>query len=73
MKHVAAGSDFVGKHQLRRQALQPPHQLVQVVLERPDLTNEVRWLDRAAHGVGDADRLFVNIQTDEKRSRLGHG
>jgi hypothetical protein len=35
--------------------------------------HEVRWLRRFARGVRDADRLFVNIRADKKRSTLGHG
>jgi len=73
LKHVTARAGLVGEHQLRRLTSQPPHQLVDVALPGPDLPHEVRWLGRAPRGVGDADRLFVNVQTDKNRSRLWHG
>jgi hypothetical protein len=53
--------------------LQASQQLVDVALPRPDLTDEMRRLSSAACGMGDADRLFVHVQTDENGSSLWHG
>ena len=70
---VAAGPGLVGKHQRRRLPAQLPDQFVEIGLARADRA-EIHGRVRALPlGMGDRDRILVNVQTDEQRSRLRHG
>jgi len=73
VEHVAAGSGFVGEHQARGLGLEPTDQLVDVALTGPDRSDEHRWLGALGLGVGHGNGLLVDIQADEKGSRLVHG
>jgi hypothetical protein len=54
-------------------AVQPANELVDVALSGTDRADELRWLRGIGFGVGDADGVLVDIETDEKRGNLGHG
>jgi len=73
IKDVAAGSGFVCKGQAAGFALQPANELVDIALSGTDLADELRWFRGIGFGVGDADGVLVDIETDEKRGNLGHG
>ena len=73
MEDVAARAGLVRKHQLRRLCLKPPDQLGEVRLPRADLAEKHGGIGALPLRMGDRDRIFVNVQTDKQRSRLGHG
>ena len=73
IQHVAAGPGFVGEHQLRGLGLEPSHELVDVARARADLSDEDDFSASIFRGVGDGDRLLVNIQPDEQRGSFLHG
>jgi hypothetical protein len=70
MQGVAAWSGLVGKHQLRRLRLQPPDQFVEVRLARADRAKIHRRIGALPQGMGDRDRILMDVETDEKRCRL---
>jgi hypothetical protein len=70
MQPVATRPGFVRKHQPRRLGLEPPDQFVQVCLARPDRADKHGRIGALPLGVGDRDRIFMDVETDEKRSRL---
>ena len=70
---VPARSGLVREHQRRRLRLESPDQFVEVRLARPDVTDELRWVGGLPLGMGDGHGIFVDVQTDEQRSRLRHG
>jgi len=70
MQHVPARARLVGEDQLRGLGVEPADELVDVGLTGPDRTHVVGGIVSMSLGVGDRDRVLVNIQTDEKRSRL---
>ena len=70
MQPVAARPGLVCEHQVGRLRLQPTDQFVEVCLPRPDRPDKHGRIGRLALGMGDGDRIFVNVETDEKRSRL---
>ena len=73
MQDVAAGTGFVGEHQVRCLPLEAPDQLVEVGLARPDRADEHGRVSAVALCMGNRDRILVDVQTDEQRSRLRHG
>lgn len=73
IEDVAAGSGFVCKDQAAGFAVKPANKLVDVALSGADRADELRWLSGIGLGVGDADGVLVDIETDEKRDNLGHG
>jgi len=73
MKHVPARTGLVGELQVRGFALESADELVDVRLPGPDGSDEVRGIGPVGLGVGDADRVLVNVQSDEKCGRLLHG
>ena len=54
-------------------AVQSANQLVDVGLAGANGIDEVGRLTVSGLGMGNRDGLLVNIQTDKKRGRLGHG
>ncbi len=70
---VAARPGFIGKHQRGRLRLEPPDQFVEVRLARADCADVHGRISALPLGVGDRDRIFVDVQTDEQGSRLAHG
>jgi hypothetical protein len=73
MERIAARSGLVGKDQRGRLRLQAPDQFVEVHLARTDRANKHRRIGALPLGMGHRDRIFVDVQTDEQRSRLRHG
>jgi hypothetical protein len=73
MEGVATRPGLVGKHQRRRLRSKPPVQFVEVRLPRTDRAEIHGRLGALPLGVSDRDRIFVDVQTNEQRSRLGHG
>ena len=73
MQPVAARAGLVGEHEVRRLRLQTPNQFVEVRLAGPDGPDEHRRIGALPLRVGHRDRIFVDVETDEKRSRLCHG
>jgi hypothetical protein len=45
-------------------------QIVEIRLARPDLAEKHRGIRALPLRVCDRDRIFMNVETDEKRSRL---
>jgi hypothetical protein len=72
MECVAARSGLVGKDQRGRLRLQAPDQFVEVRLARTDRAHKHGRIGALPLGMGDGGRIFVDVQTDEQRSRLGH-
>ncbi len=70
---VPTGPSLVREDELGRLALELADQLVQIALARTDGTDEVGRVATAGMGVSDGNGLLVNIQPDQKRSRLLHG
>ena len=70
---VAARAGLVRKHQRGRLRLQPPDQFVEVRLARADRAEKHRRVGALPLRMGDGDRIFMDVETDEKRSRLCHG
>jgi hypothetical protein len=68
-----AWASFVGEHQKRGLAVEPPNDLFNVGLPAPDRSHEHRRIGAVRLGVRDADKVLVDVQADEKGSRLGHG
>ena len=73
MEGVAARSGLVGKDQRGRLRLQPPDQFVEVRLARADRADKHGRIGALPLRMGHGDRIFVDVQTDEQRSRLCHG
>ena len=73
VKAVAAGAGFVGEDERRRLGAESSDHLVDVRLSGADRADEDRWSGAGAGGMGDRDRVFVDIHSDEKRSSLSHG
>ena len=69
---VATGPGFIRDLQRRGFSLEATQQLIDVGLATADFSDEDRRRGIAS-GVGHRDRIFVDIQTNEQRSRLGHG
>jgi hypothetical protein len=63
----------VGEYLVWRPALQAPDHLVESGLARPNRADKHRRVSRLARGVCDGAGVFVDIETDEKRSKLLHG
>ena len=61
------------EHQRGRLRVQATNQFVEVGLPGSDGPNEHGRIGALAQGVRDGDRIFVDVETDEKRSRLCHG
>jgi len=53
--------------------VQPANQLVDVDVAGANGTDEVGRLTVSGLGMGNGNGLFVDVQTDKKRGRLGHG
>ena len=73
LKHVTAGTGFICENKPGGLALEPANQLIEVNLEGPYRTDKKGRDDSIAIGVGHRDRILVDIQADEKSSRLLHG
>jgi hypothetical protein len=73
MQPVAARAGFVGEDELRGLPLQAPDQFVEVRLPRPDRADEHRRIGALSQRVGNGNRILVDVETDEKRSRLCQG
>jgi hypothetical protein len=73
MQAVAARPGLVGKHQRRRFRPESPNQFVEVRLACADRPNTHGRISALPLRVGDGDRIFVDVQADEKRCRLCHG
>ena len=72
MEDVSTRASLVREHQVRRLRLKSPDEFVEVRLPRPDRPDKHRRIGRLALGVRDSDRIFVDVETDKKRSRLCH-
>jgi len=70
MQDIPARAGLVREDQIRGLGVEPAHELVDVDLTGPDRTHVVGWIGPLGFGVGDRDRVLVDIRTDEKRSRL---
>jgi hypothetical protein len=53
--------------------VQAPQQLIQVRLAAADRPDEHRRGGAVTRRVSHGNRIFVDVQTDEQRSRLAHG
>ena len=73
VEDVPAGAGLVREHQVRRLRLESPDQRVAVRLARPDGADKHRRINAESLRVCDRDRIVVDVQTDEQRSRLAHG
>jgi hypothetical protein len=73
MEPVATGAGLVHEHELGRLAAESADQFVDVGLPRPDGADELGRVGAVGFGVGDGDGILVDVQTDERRSRLVHG
>lgn len=70
---LTARAGFVREHQLGCLRVQATNQFVEVGLPGSDGPDEHGRIGALAQGVRDGDRIFVDVETDEKRSRLCHG
>ena len=70
---VPARARLVREDQIGGLGLESAHQLGQVRLARADRADKHGRIGALPLGVGDRDRIFVDVETDEKRSRLCHG
>jgi hypothetical protein len=73
---IATGTGLVDKHELLRLGLKLAHELIDVSLSGPDGAEVSDFSTVIVGDIGNRDGVFVNIQTDEKRSgrgRLCHG
>jgi hypothetical protein len=68
-----AWAGFAGEHQMRGLAVEPSNELFNVGLPAPERSDECRWIAAVRLGMRDGDEVLVDVQTDEKGSRLGHG
>ena len=73
MQPVPARARLIGEPERACLALQASQQLIEIRLARPDGADEHGRLGALPLGVRDRDRIFVDVQTHEQRSRLGHG
>jgi hypothetical protein len=73
MQDVPRGAGLVRENQGRGLAAKSADELVDIALTGADGAEEVGRIGLTADGVRDRDRVLVDIQTDEKRSRLVHG
>jgi len=73
MQDISAWAGLIGEHEALSLALKSADELVDVAVEGADRSDEVRRIGPVGHGVGDADGVLVDVQTDEKRSRLLRG
>jgi hypothetical protein len=70
---IAIRAGFIDKDEVRACGLQPPDELSDVTLPRPNVT------EGDALGVvflgdrGDRDRVLMDIHADGERAKLGHG
>lgn len=70
---VAAGTGFVDEQQVRSLGVEPPDEVVDVVLACADGA-QIDCIRRPCLGhVGDCDGVLVDVQSDEKCGRLLHG
>jgi hypothetical protein len=65
--------NLAGERQRRGVAVEPPNELFEVGLPAPDRFMEHRWIAAVRLSVRDGDEALVDLQTDEKGSRLGYG
>jgi len=70
MEAVPARAGFVREHEMRRFRVTAPHQLRDVRLAGTDRTDKHGRIGALPHRMRHGDRIFVDVQTDEKRSRL---
>jgi hypothetical protein len=73
IQDVAGGAGLVSEHQVFGFGVKPANDHVDVTLTSADAAHGVRWLGLAARGVSDRNGILVDVQTDEKRSKLRHG
>jgi len=73
MEVIADGTRFIRRHQRGRLGLQSANQLVEVRLACADRAEQHGRIRGLSDGLGDGDRIFVNVQINEKRCRLCHG
>ena len=57
---------FMSKHQRGRLRLEPPDQFVEVRLARANRADVYGRICALPEAVGDRDRIFVDVQTDEQ-------
>src|SRR5207244_4410673 len=70
MQPVTAWAGLVREHEVRRLRLQTPNQFIEIRLSGPDGPDEHGRIGALALRVGHRDRIFVDVETDENRSRL---
>ena len=73
MQPVVARPGFVCEHQVGRLCPQAADQVVEIGLPRSDRPDKHGRIGARPLGVLDGDRIFVDVETNEKRSRLCHG
>jgi hypothetical protein len=73
VEDVAAGTGFVGNEESGGLAREVAHELVDVGLTRADGAHEDGFFGADLGGVGDRDRILVDIESDEEGGILGHG
>jgi hypothetical protein len=59
-----AGTGLIDKDELRAFGLQPPDELIDVTLARPDITEGDDLGSVIFGGIGHGNRIFVDIKTD---------
>jgi len=69
MEDVPARAGLVREDQIRGLRLEPPDQFVEIRLARANRADEHGRHRRVPLGVGDGDRILVDVETNEKRYR----
>jgi hypothetical protein len=67
MQDVAAGTGLVREDEVRGLPLEAPDRLVEVGLARADRADTHGRIGALPLGMGDRDRILVDVQTDEQR------
>ena len=70
---VPAGTGLIDQNELRALGVQPPDELLDVTLARPDMPEGDDLGTVIFGGIGNGDSIFVDIKTDVECARLCHG
>ena len=70
---VPAGTGLIDKNELRACGLQPPDELLDVTLARPDMPEGDNLGTVIFGGRGNGESIFVDIKIDVECARLCHG